>query len=124
MAINLDHVALSVSDVERSAKFYFKIFGFKYEPVALARVSASLVIQFINRPIEGSQHLAFAMDATDFERTLSRLKSAEIPYGDNFGTVGTMSGPGVSHGSEKNAACIYFKDPDGHMLEIMRYGVA
>ncbi len=61
------------------------------------------------------------MTAEEFEAVLGRLKAEGVPYGDNFDTVGTLSGPGRSHGSGKNAACIYFTDPDGHMLEIMRY---
>jgi catechol 2,3-dioxygenase-like lactoylglutathione lyase family enzyme len=121
MTVALDHTILSVNDIEKSVKFYFKVLGLKYEPVGLIRVSPTLVLQLIERPPQISQHLAFSMSKTEFDETVGRLKSAEIPYGDNFDTVGTMSGPGVSHGSAKNASSIYFRDPDGHMLEIMYY---
>jgi hypothetical protein len=83
-----------------------------------------LVIQFIRRPVETSIHLAFSMTASEFDDVLCRLKTGGILYGDNFDTVGTLSGPGQSHGSAKNAACIYVTDPDGQMHEIMRYGQA
>jgi catechol 2,3-dioxygenase-like lactoylglutathione lyase family enzyme len=121
MAINLDHIILSVADAEKSVRFYHKVLGFKYEPVALLRISTTLVLQLIQRPPPISEHLAFSMSKPEFDETLSRLKAADVPYGDNFDTVGTMTGPGISHGSQKNGNSIYFRDPDGHMLEIMYY---
>ena len=121
MTAALDHTILSVSDVEKSVRFYYKTLGLKYEPEALIRVSPTMVLQLIERPPQISQHLAFSMSKIEFDAALARLKAANVPYGDNFDTVGTMSGPGVSHGSGKNAASIYFRDPDGHMLEIMHY---
>jgi catechol 2,3-dioxygenase-like lactoylglutathione lyase family enzyme len=122
MTISLDHTLLPVSDVEKSVRFYYKILGLKYEPEALLRISPTLVLQLIERPTEAKQHLAFSMSATEFEEALVRLRDAKIPYGDNFDTVGTMTGPGISHGSGKGAHCVYFRDPDGHMIEIMHYG--
>jgi catechol 2,3-dioxygenase-like lactoylglutathione lyase family enzyme len=124
MTIALDHTILSVSDVEKSVRFYYKMLGFKYEPEAQIRISPTLVLQLIERPPQISQHLAFSMSKSEFDETLGRLQAASVPYGDNFDTVGTMTGPGTSHGSKKNAKSIYFKDPDGHMLEIMHYDEA
>ena len=121
MTIELDHTILSVNDIQTCVRFYRKILGFSYEPDALIRISPTLVFQLMQRPPQISQHLAFSMSRAEFEATVGRLKAAQIPYGDNFDTVGTMTGPGISHGSRKNAKSIYFKDPDGHMLEIMHY---
>jgi catechol 2,3-dioxygenase-like lactoylglutathione lyase family enzyme len=121
MTVNLDHIILSVADAEKSVRFYRKVLGFKYEPVALVRISSTLVLQLIQRPPTVSEHLAFSMSKAEFEETLTRLKEANVAYGDNFDTVGTMTGPGISHGSRKNGNSIYFCDPDGHMLEIMHY---
>ncbi|HWE99161.1 MAG TPA: VOC family protein [Caulobacteraceae bacterium] len=121
MSIYLDHLILPVADVERSVRFYRRVFGFRYEPVALVRVSPSLVLQLIPRRPEVSQHLAFAMSRPEFEETVGRLQAAAIPFGDDFDTVGNMKGPGRAHGSQKNGSSIYFEDPDRHMLEIMHY---
>ena len=121
MTVVLDHMILPVSEVEKSVRFYYKVLGLKYEPDALLRVSPSLVLQLIQQRPQISQHLAFSMSRVEFDDVLGRLKAGAIPYGDNFDSVGTMSGPGISHGSAKNARAIYFKDPDGHMLEIMHY---
>jgi catechol 2,3-dioxygenase-like lactoylglutathione lyase family enzyme len=73
MTVNLDHIILSVADAENSVRFYHKVFGFKYEPVGLVRVSSTLVLQL------------------------------------------------SAHGSRKNGSSIYFRDPDGYMLEIMQH---
>jgi len=121
MAIELDHLILPVSDVERSVRFYHRVLRFAYEPVALVRVTPTLVLQLIPRPPQVSQHLAFSMTREEFDATVQRLKAAEIPFGDNFDTVGNMKGPGLAHGSQKNGKSIYFHDPDMHMLEIICY---
>ena len=121
MTVNLDHLILSVTDVEKSVRFYHKALRLKYEHEALLRVSPTLVLQLIQQPPSVSQHLAFSMSRDEFDETVGRLKVADIPYGDNFSTVGTMTGPGKAHGSQKNGNAIYFRDPDNHMLEIMHY---
>jgi catechol 2,3-dioxygenase-like lactoylglutathione lyase family enzyme len=124
MAIQLDHLILPVSDIEQSVRFYHRALGFTYEPVALVRVTPSLVLQLIARAPQVSQHLAFSMTGDEFESAVERLRAAAIPFGDNFDTVGNMKGPGKAHGSRKNGASIYFRDPDGHMLEIIHYEAA
>jgi catechol 2,3-dioxygenase-like lactoylglutathione lyase family enzyme len=121
MTINLDHTILPVNDVTTSVRFYDEILGLKSEPVALVRVSSTLVLQLIERPPQVSQHFAFSMSKVEFDGVVRCLIKAEISYGDNFDTVGTNTGPGKSHGSGKNANSIYFRDPSGHMLEIMHY---
>ncbi len=84
-------------------------------------MSPTLVLQLIQSPPQISQHLAFSMSKAELEATVARLKAAEVAFGDNFDTVGNMKGPGRASGSEKNGHSIYFKDPDGHMLEIIHY---
>jgi catechol 2,3-dioxygenase-like lactoylglutathione lyase family enzyme len=121
MAVALDHIILSVADARKSVRFYHQALGFKYEPEALIRVSPTTVLQLIQRPPETSQHLAFSMSRAEFEQTLARLKADGIAFGDNFDSVGTMSGPGKAHGSQKNGDSVYFRDPDDHMLEIICY---
>lgn len=121
MAIALDHIILPVTDVEKSTTFYTRVLGLTPEPDALVRVSPTLVLQLMERPVQASYHLAFSLPLSEFTKVFERLKSDAVPYGNNFDTVGQMSGPGKSHGSDKNAQCVYFRDPDGHMLEIMHY---
>ncbi|HSV01591.1 MAG TPA: VOC family protein [Phenylobacterium sp.] len=124
MTIQLDHLILPVSDVERSVRFYHRVLGFRYEPVALVRVTPTLVLQLIPRAPEVSQHLAFSMTREEFQGAVERLRAAEIPFGDDFDSVGNMKGPGKAHGSQKDGDSIYFRDPDGHMLEIIHYELA
>ena len=121
MTIELDHILVPVRDVEASVRFYYRALRFRYEPEALVRVSPTLVLQFIQRPPSSSQHMAFSMPKAEFDETVERLKAANVPFGDNFDSVGNMRGPGRAHGSRKNGASIYFHDPDQHMLEIICY---
>ena len=121
MTINLDHIILPVKDIEKSVAFYTTVLGLTSEPDSLLRISPTLVLQLIGRPPAVSYHLAFSMSKSEFENVFERLKINDVPYGNNFDNVGSMIGPGKSHGSDRNAKCFYFRDPDGHMLEIMNY---
>ena len=71
LVVALDHIILPVADAARSVRFYYKTLGFKYEPVALVRVSPTTVLQLIQRAPETSQHLAFSMSRVEFDRTLT-----------------------------------------------------
>lgn len=121
MAIELDHIILSVADVEESVRIYYRTLGFRYEPVALVRITPTLVLQLIQRPPQISEHLAFSMSKAEVGETAERLKAANIPYGDNFDTVGNMKGPGRASGSKRDGNSIYFRDPDQHMIEVIHY---
>ena len=121
MTINLDHLILRVTNVDESVNFYRQTLRLNYEADALLRVSPTLVLQLIEEPPSASTHLAFSMSRAEQEEIVERLRAAQIPFGGGFSTVGTMTGPGRAHGSQKNGASIYFRDPDKHMLEIIHY---
>ena len=47
MNVELDHIILPVSDIEKSVQFYFKVLRLKYEPDALVRVSPTGLTSFL-----------------------------------------------------------------------------
>lgn len=119
----IDHIALSVRDVERSAKWYVDVLGFepRYEGVwngiptfigkgttaiALfpprARDSAAVPDP---RPIQ-MLHFAMRADRSNFLAAQRELKERGIDF--------EFQDHEISHS-------IYFSDPDGHELEITTY---
>ncbi|MBI3046760.1 MAG: VOC family protein [Acidobacteria bacterium] len=120
---SIDHVALAVRDVRRSADWYRQVLGLQrlYEEVwgdypAVVAAGATSIALF---PVEGAQpkgrpgrdtlamrHLAFRVDAANFARARQALTDC--------GIVLEFQDHGI-------ARSMYFHDPDGHELEITTY---
>ena len=117
----IDHVALSVRDVERSAQWYIDILGFERRhegmwdgiPVFIGKGTTSLAL-FPVRSKAGSSspaeirmlHLAFRATRKNFLAAQEELKHRGIKF--------EFQNHEISHS-------IYFLNPDGHKLEITTY---
>lgn len=122
----IDHVALAVADVERSASWFVEVLGFerRFEgmwdgvPVfvgkgetAIAlfprRQSHDLATADQRRPNDIDMlHLAFRADRTNFLAAQEDLKSRGVRF--------DFEDHEISHS-------IYFRSPDGHRFEITTY---
>lgn len=121
----LDHVALTVTDVDRSIAWYRDVLGLEHvheeewgrQPAFLTSGSTGLALF----PAKGSGpppkghpdglamwHVAFRADRRNFDAAREELDTRSIRY--NF------SDHGLAHS-------IYFHDPDGHLVEITTYEV-
>ena len=117
----LDHAALAVRDVERSAQWYVEVLGFerRFEgmwegvPVFVGLGQTALALfpaKDARRLPDGTArrvlHLALRADRENFLAAQRDLTSRGIAF--------HFSDHEVSHS-------IYFRDPDGHELEITTY---
>lgn len=121
----IDHLILAVNDVPASVAFYRDILGFPDEgmdgPFTVLRVDDSFTLQLAPYGTDGGVHLAFELDAGEFERTFARLREAGVPFGGAFDTVGAGDGPGRETGARGMGDTVYFFDPSRHLLEIRTY---
>jgi catechol 2,3-dioxygenase-like lactoylglutathione lyase family enzyme len=121
----IDHVAMSVADIERSAKWYADVLGFdrrfpnQWDGVpAFIGLGSTAIALFPARPTAASissipetirmLHLAFRADQKSFYAAQEELKQRKITF--------TFEDHQIAHS-------IYFRDPDGHKLEITTYEI-
>lgn len=115
----IDHVALAVSDAERSAQWFIEVLGFerRFEgmwngvPTFVGKGKTALALFPSDRLASvrsggGMLHLAFRASRHEFEAAQRDLKAREIPF--------EFQDHAISHS-------IYFCDPDDHELEITTY---
>jgi catechol 2,3-dioxygenase-like lactoylglutathione lyase family enzyme len=119
----IDHVAMSVRDVEAAANWYIDVLGFerRYQemwhgiPVFIGKGTTAIAL-FPVRSKESSPpserrgvrmlHLAFRANRKGFLAAQEELKQRGIQF--------EFQDHEISHS-------IYFADPDGHQLEITTY---
>ena len=123
-ALRIDHFVLTVRDVERSVRFYESALGMKRVTFAGGRVGLAFGEQKINLHQLGKEFEPKAQNAVaggaDFcliveasmQQCAAALARAEVDiiHGpvDKIGALGAMKS-------------LYFRDPDGNLVEIARY---
>ena len=118
MTIELDHTIVPSRDKEAAARFFSRIFGLSYNSpgshFALVRVNENLTLDFNEASDFESHHYAFKVSEAEFDAIFGRIKADGVIYG---------SGPGSSDDMQINhrhgGRGLYFRDPDGHLLEIL-----
>ena len=125
MVVQLDHVILSVNDVEASVDFYTRVLGLRYDgedqPFSVIRVTPEFTLLLAPWGTTGGEHFAFAMSHAEFDETFRRVRDAGLEYGDSFHTVGNMRGPGDESGARGPGKAVYLFDPNKHLIEIRYY---
>ena len=125
MALVLDHTIIAAQDVKQTVAFYVRILGAKdggeMGPFAVVRINDSLTLDFIAAKRVSSRHFAFAMDHDEFEAAFRRIQDEGIPFGDGPGNLENRRGPGMTLGARGEGKAVYFRDPNGHVLEIKTY---
>jgi catechol 2,3-dioxygenase-like lactoylglutathione lyase family enzyme len=119
----IDHVALAARDIKQSAQWYIDVLGFerRYEgmwngvPTFIGKGNTAIALfpaksDAISKPSsrEGIRmlHLAFRANRKNFIAAQEELKRRGIKF--------EFQDHEISHS-------IYFRDPDGHQLEITTY---
>lgn len=122
MTIELNHTIVPARDKDASARFFSRIFGVPYEPsggyFAPVRVNDRFTLDFDDdySPDErfDIHHYAFHVSDEEFDQIFGRVQEAGLAYG---------SEPGHPENGKLNnwngGRGVYFRDPSGHLLELL-----
>jgi catechol 2,3-dioxygenase-like lactoylglutathione lyase family enzyme len=118
---SLDHLVLTVADIDRSCDFYGRVLGCRRETFGEGRTALVFGRQKINlHPIEndialraavptpGSADLCFLTD-TPAEEVKRHLEQCGVEI---------LAGPVIRNGAAGPIRSVYFRDPDGNLLEV------
>jgi catechol 2,3-dioxygenase-like lactoylglutathione lyase family enzyme len=118
MAIVLDHTIVPAHDKEASARFFARILGLCFEgPVshfAPVRVNDTLTLDFDDETEFESHHYAFKVDEAAFDEIFGRVQAEGIAYGSGPYSLEDMK---INH--RRGGRGFYFRDPNGHVLEVL-----
>ncbi len=110
MLLGLNHLTLSVTDLNRSIRFYNELLQLRLDAtwdngayLSLPGLWLCLSLESLSTPAAGYTHYAFTVAAEDFASAVARLRTVGVAeWRDN----------------RSEGASFYFLDPDGHKLEV------
>jgi len=132
--IELDHIVLNVSDIDRALKFYTEVLGLKGERVdefragkvsfPSVRITDKTIIDLFpnkdrasnsgpEKAVGNLNHFCLVVGADSFSGIVDYLAEHHV-------TV--REGPVSRWGAQGRATSVYFLDPDGNEVEIRCYG--
>ena len=126
MQINrIDHLVLTVADIERTVEFYSRVLGMQRIEFAGGRVALRCgAAHKINlhqagkefepkatRPQPGSEDLCLIID-TPIEEAIAELRREQVDI---------IEGPVERSGANGAIVSAYLRDPDGNLIEVYNY---
>lgn len=120
----LDHLVLTVGSIDDSVDFYQRVMGMEKVTFRGGRVALAFGDQKINlhqsgkefepkaaRVQPGSADLCFILD-TPVRDALQELQALGVPV---------LDGPVSRTGATGEIVSVYFRDPDGNLIEVSNY---
>jgi catechol 2,3-dioxygenase-like lactoylglutathione lyase family enzyme len=120
----LDHLVLTVENIDATVDFYQRVMGMEKVTFGGGRVALAFGKQKINlhqsgkefepkaaRVQPGSADLCFILE-TPVEQAVDRLQELG---------VSVIEGPVGRTGATGNILSVYFRDPDGNLIEVSNY---
>ena len=122
ISFTFEHVALSVSDVDRSREFYEAVFGMKnitdrtpVEGVRWLSMGGGRelhLLAIVAGDVSVNQAVHISVKTNDFDRLLDILEERGVAYTTWLGTAREYTV------TDNGARQLYLRDPDGYWIEV------
>jgi catechol 2,3-dioxygenase-like lactoylglutathione lyase family enzyme len=119
MPVELNHTIVPARDPVASARFLADILGLTVDPPVAhftpVRLANGVTLDYDRYDEIAEHHYAFMVDAAEFDAAFGRIKADGLTY---------YADPACRRAGEiyRNTAGlqgVYFRDPDGHLMEII-----
>lgn len=124
MINRIDHLVLTVKDINQTIHFYTTVLGMKEETFGEGRKALSFGVQKINlhekgkefepkakNPMPGSADICLILNER-MERMMDRLRRLNVPIEE---------GPVKRTGARGAINSVYIRDPDDNLIELSNY---
>ena len=121
MIERIDHIVLTVRDVERSVAFYVRVLGMEAVTFGAGRRALRFGDQKINLQTLGEETRNFAGIGSGDVCLLTRMGSDALCAHLAHEGVALVEGPVEKSGALGPILSVYFNDPDGNLIEVSSY---
>lgn len=121
MITAIDHIVLTVRDIDASVAFYERVLGLKAVTFAGGRRALQIGAQKINLQTLGQETRNFAGIGSGDVCLLTDKSPADIHAHLQAAGVAIVEGPVAKTGARGPITSVYFNDPDGNLIEISSY---
>jgi extradiol dioxygenase family protein len=118
MPVHLNHTIVAARDRHEAANFLAEILGRNppttYGPFAVVELDNDVSLDFLDDPEVHPRHYAFLVSEAEFDEIFGRIRARGLdfwadPFERRPGEINTNDG----------GRGVYWKDPNGHVLEII-----
>ncbi|HSH00922.1 MAG TPA: VOC family protein [Anaerolineae bacterium] len=121
MITGIDHIVLTVTDIERSISFYQSVLGLEAITFAGGRRAVRCGQQKINLQLLGHEERNQARIGSGDVCLLTHWSIEEVMAHLTKMEVTIIEGPVWKSGAVGPILSVYFNDPDGNLIEVSRY---
>jgi catechol 2,3-dioxygenase-like lactoylglutathione lyase family enzyme len=119
VSIQLNHTIVWCRDRQRSANFMVQLLGLpdpqRFGPFLIVELDNGCSLDFHSTENEiAPQHYAFLIGESDFDQVFGRIKERGLDY---WADPGRTRAREINHNDGGRG--VYFRDPDGHLLEVI-----
>lgn len=118
---SIDHIVLTVKDIEKSVAFYTSVFGMQMRMFGEERVALFFGKQKINLHKVGEELLPHAQHPTSGSTDICLLTNTllkEAMQEVSKHNIPIEEGPLQRSGAQGDILSFYIRDPDGNLIEI------
>ena len=121
MITHIDHIVLTVRDIERAVAFYERVLHMTAVTFGDGRRALRFGQQKINLQTLGQETRNFAGIGSGDLCLITEMQTNALLAHLAAENVTIVEGPVTKSGAQGPITSVYFNDPDGNLIEVSRY---